>query len=199
MDLVQAAVSNHRDFFRTSSERRERHGGFELLLHPPIGVLPFPRSRRGADDVVARFRPLGLREVGCWSAAEDPVLATLLVARGFQWGWQPHWMGLDLARLPDEEPSWPIEGPGESYPDELPYRPFRPEPSRRIELTVRERGEVVGRVVLNPWRGVGSTSRGSTRSSSPATTPGGSRRPALCACCRTTRPTSSARASAASR
>lgn len=155
MDLVRAAVANHRDFFRQGSRRRERHGGFDFYVHGPVGVLPFPRSRRGADDVVARFRPLRLREVGCWSAAEDPALATLLVARGFQWGWQPHWLGLELARLPDEEPAWPVDGPAESYPDELPYRPFRPEPGRRVELTVRERGEVVGRVVLNPWRGVG--------------------------------------------
>jgi hypothetical protein len=26
-------------------------------------------------------------------------LAARLVARGFEWGWQPHWMAIDLAEL----------------------------------------------------------------------------------------------------
>jgi GNAT superfamily N-acetyltransferase len=155
VEIARAAVANHRAFFRRAAARVERIGGLELAVREPSGTLPFPRSRRGLDEAVRRIRRLRLREVGCWSRDEDPALGTLLVARGFQWGWQPHWLGLELARLPDEEPSWRIEGPAEAYPRELPYRPHRAEPRAFVELTVRVRGAVVGRAVLNPWRGVG--------------------------------------------
>jgi hypothetical protein len=50
---------------------------------------------------VERIRELRLREASCWSLTPDPALGTRLATRGFGWGWQPHWMALDLAHLPD--------------------------------------------------------------------------------------------------
>jgi GNAT superfamily N-acetyltransferase len=43
--------------------------------------------------------------MSCWSLTEDHALGVRLLARGFEWGWEPWWMALDLARLPDEEPA----------------------------------------------------------------------------------------------
>ena len=51
-----------------------------------------------------------VNEIACWTetAPQPWDLGARLVARGFNWGWQPHWMGLDLERSDLEIPS--IEG-----------------------------------------------------------------------------------------
>jgi GNAT superfamily N-acetyltransferase len=46
--------------------------------------------------------------MSCWSLREDHALGVRLLARGFEWGWEPWWMALDLARLPDEAPAHPV-------------------------------------------------------------------------------------------
>jgi GNAT superfamily N-acetyltransferase len=67
------------------------------------GAIGFPRSAARLDDALRWARRRGLRGLGCWSLHPDTQLGVRLLARGFEWGWEPHWMGLDLARLPDEE------------------------------------------------------------------------------------------------
>jgi ribosomal protein S18 acetylase RimI-like enzyme len=102
-----------------------------------------------------RARELGLDRLSCWSLAEDPVLEELLVARGFEVGWQPHWMALALDPLPDEDHRHEV---GVYRPDpadrRLPYTSPRPDPVRTHHLAVRLDGSTVGHVVVNPWRGV---------------------------------------------
>ena len=60
---------------------------------------------RGSTRCSTGARRHGAGGVGCWVTGLEPAgeLAARLVARGFEWGWQPHWMALDLDRLPLEE------------------------------------------------------------------------------------------------
>ena len=53
------------------------------------------------DEAVRRDCGLRLREVGCWPLRDHAVLGTLLVARGFEYGWQPHRITLELRRAPE--------------------------------------------------------------------------------------------------
>jgi hypothetical protein len=101
---------------------------------------------------MARADELGLRPLSCWSVAEDRPLGTLLVARWFERGWQPHWMARDLADAP-EPPQPPatdtahdvVEAPGEQPPD-LPYASDRPYPPASRHLAAR-RPDLVSRPV----------------------------------------------------
>jgi GNAT superfamily N-acetyltransferase len=91
--------------------------------------------------------------MSCWSLAEDRALGALLVARGFEWGWQPHWMALDLTRLPNEEPAHAAVPTHGERPRDLPYAGSRPDPPAARHLAVVEHGRMVGNVAVNPWRG----------------------------------------------
>jgi len=42
---------------------------------------------------------------GVWSLRRDDRLGVRLVARGFDWGWRPHWMGVEI----DAKPPVPID------------------------------------------------------------------------------------------
>jgi hypothetical protein len=53
-----------------------------------------------------------LRSLSWWSLHPDTELGVRLLARGFAWGWEPHWMALDLARLPEEESPHPVAARG---------------------------------------------------------------------------------------
>src|SRR5919197_2395111 len=153
--LLQATAANHRAWFRRCAKVAgggvERVGGIDVIVADGTGTIAFPRRRsREALDAAVR---LGLRSMACWSLADDRVLRARLVARGFECGWQPHWMALDLARLPGGEPGHAIvEGHGEE-PHDLPYASSRPHPPAARRLAVVERGRTVGRVIVNPWRG----------------------------------------------
>ncbi len=141
--LLRATAANHRAWFRRAADSRiERPGGIELVVHGPEGALPFPvkRDRPAVAGAVQRADELELRTVSCWSLDEDKALGTLLIARGFEWGWQPWWMALELDRMPAEKP--------------------------RHRVHVRRRGSVhrlavrdgdgrrIGGVFVNPWRGI---------------------------------------------
>lgn len=162
--LLRATAANHRAWFRRCAATRngavEDVGGIALVAEPPWGTLPFPgaraRSPARLDAIMARVRELELTRVSCWSLGEDRVLGTLLIARGFEWGWEPHWMALDLERIPDEEDARHevvIVGRNGVGPRELPYWTPRADPARVTHLAVRDHTEIVGHVVVNPWRG----------------------------------------------
>ena len=106
------------------------------------------------DAVLARADALGLRMLGCMALHEDRTLGTLLVARGFEWGWAPHWMALDLARAPgDPTAAHTVVPAPDALPRDLPYAVGRrPAPARH--LAVLEGDRPVGHVVVHPWRGV---------------------------------------------
>ncbi len=154
--LLRAAASNHRSWFRRLARARggrvERAGGVDLIVGGADGTIAFPRSSR-VEPAVARIRALGLHEASCWSLRPDAVLGTRLVARGFGWGWQPHWMALDLAHLPDDPGEHRVTPRSGPIPRSVPYSDDI-DPPPAVHLVVRARGRVVGHVCVNPWRGV---------------------------------------------
>lgn len=123
-DLLRAVAANHRRFLgggacaAGGALHRERGltwthtpgargagGGEAAILFPRLD--PEDAGRR--LDALLRFcreQSPALRSVSCWSLlpAQPPDLGALLTARGFEWGWQPHWMWLDLAQMPDDLP-----------------------------------------------------------------------------------------------
>ncbi|HEY3281713.1 MAG TPA: GNAT family N-acetyltransferase [Armatimonadota bacterium] len=109
--LVRAAARSHQLWFA----RRAAVAGGQVRqadgapwTHTPGQVsevfLAFPSLReesasRVLDELVDRWRglrPLHQIAVWCEGAGEPWDLGARLLARGFQWGWQPHWMALDL-------------------------------------------------------------------------------------------------------
>lgn len=78
--------------------------------HEPEVTIAFSRwtgreAGKGLDRILSACRRIqGLRQVACWSVLEQPSppeLGAILAARGFEWGWRPHWMWLHLHRLSD--------------------------------------------------------------------------------------------------
>ena len=68
---------------------------------------------------------------------------------GMRW----HWDGLDLARLPDEEPAYPVLAARGRYLREPPYASVRPFPPAARIWGSSSRAAPAGHVVVNPWRG----------------------------------------------
>lgn len=111
--LVRAAACNHGSWFRATAAvtggRAMRTRGLRWVAPPPGGeaMLPFPRraSRPALDAMLAWCRGHDVAGIGCWSTGLEPTtrLAARLVARGFEWGWQAHWMAIELAALPLDE------------------------------------------------------------------------------------------------
>jgi hypothetical protein len=185
--LVRAAAANHRAWFRRGAAvaggAAERVGGLDLVVAGRDGTIAFPRPgqsrtrlRERLDGVMARADELGLRALSCWSVAEDRPLGTLLVARGFEWGWQPHWMVRDLADAP-EPPQPPATDPAHDVV-EVPASNRPTCPFRRICRIPRPPGISPSSTTAavpsaTSWSTRGAASPGSTTwASSP---PGGAR------------------------
>jgi GNAT superfamily N-acetyltransferase len=159
--LLRATAANHLAWFRrraaVAGGEVDRSDGFDLVIDSGAGTIAFPRpsarSRGPLDNLMGRARRLGLVTMSCWSLQEDRKLGTLLMARGFEWGWQPHWMALDLARLPDVEPEHAVVRARGGDSPGLPYATSMPDPPAARRLVVRTDGQTVGHAVVNPWRG----------------------------------------------
>jgi GNAT superfamily N-acetyltransferase len=156
--LLRATAANHRAWFRrraaVAGGRVERLDGLEVVVDGSDGTIAFPRTRARLRERLDAALRLGLRAMSCWALADDPVLGTLLAARGFEWGWQPHWMALELARLPDEQPAHAVVPARGGYPRGLPYAGALPDPPAARHLAVEADGQTVGHVIVNPWRRV---------------------------------------------
>ena len=163
--LRRAAAANHRAFFRRYAKLHgggvERFAGLDLILAARDATLAFPSVRshlgRRLDEVIGRARSLGIQRMSCWALDEDRVLGALLLARGFEWGWQPHWMGRRLARIAAPEIDYEVVRfkPGPALPQRgLPYAERHSDPRQVHHLAVREDGVTVGHAIVNPWRGV---------------------------------------------
>ena len=112
VELIRAAARNHWSWMARGAQAaggevvRER--GLRWIAPPAGGeaALPFPAapSRPALDRMLAGCRARGARGVACWASGLEPTgeLAARLVARGFEWGWQPHWMVIDLAHAPSD-------------------------------------------------------------------------------------------------
>jgi ribosomal protein S18 acetylase RimI-like enzyme len=106
--LTRAIAANHRAWIRRGAEEIGRFGGIDVIVSGRHGTLAFPRSRARLDEALRWARERGVRGMSCWSLHADQDLGVRLLARGFEWGWEPHWMALDLSRLPDEELAHPV-------------------------------------------------------------------------------------------
>ena len=96
---------------------------------------------------------------GIWSLGRNDELGVRLVARGYEWGWRPHWMGVDSGKGGDGT------GGGEQFHRRRARRaPVRQDPPltamrassppEAIHLGVRLREKVIGQVVILPLDGV---------------------------------------------
>lgn len=108
--LEQAAADNHIELFRLNalSEGGEvqNREGLIYTFDGKGGNIGFPMlndDNAGAslDEVMNYYRQHSAKGVGCWSL-EPPQPSDLglrLLARGFQLGWQPCWMAMDLDHI----------------------------------------------------------------------------------------------------
>ena len=177
-ERITAAARNHQRWFSAMTqagggEVRRENG--VLYTGPNGGDIAFPQmmaQTAGAtlDRILAyyrHYRPADGtgRSVGVWAVTPTRPrdLGSRLMARGFEWGWRPHWMGLNLHEiradfpLPenlhiavDDAADWDVE--------ELPY--FSPEDAAKFRkvAAVRPRriwhfgawlnGVVVGHSIL---------------------------------------------------
>jgi ribosomal protein S18 acetylase RimI-like enzyme len=159
--LLRATAANHRAWFRrcaaVAGGHVERVAGLELVVTGQAATMPFPAAgqglRRRLDELMRDADERGVRAIGCWALDEDRRLGTVLLARGFEWGWQPHWMALDLRRLPDEPLEHDVAPAERDGASDLPYGEPGPVHRATAHLAVRDDGRTVGHVALNPWRG----------------------------------------------
>ena len=103
----QLGAANHVSFFAAQAEHAEPRFGGTLAWTKGGGatvgftdeVVADPDGARAfADETLARVRAAGAETLGWWSLVPEAVgvLGPILLARGFDWGWRPNWMVLDV-------------------------------------------------------------------------------------------------------
>jgi predicted N-acetyltransferase YhbS len=115
--LEQAAAVNHRELFRLNAlsgdgDIQERNGltwiyeGKDRNAMIPFPSLSGEQAGPLLDEMMAWFRKHPPGKAGCWSLAppQPADLGIKLLARGFQPGWQPNWMALDLDTIKTDHP-----------------------------------------------------------------------------------------------
>jgi len=118
--LEQAAADNHRELFCLNAVCQGGEvcmkGGLTWIWAGPDSTLmiAFPslaEKNAGAllDEMMAWCRAHPSKGAGCWSfdPPQPADLGIRLLARGFQPGWQPCWMALDLEAMITGHPSPP--------------------------------------------------------------------------------------------
>lgn len=117
--LERAVAENHCEFFALKAigsggeVHREQNVTWTFAGPQGDSMILFPRfTRKEAGtriDAMVRYYLDRKSEdlVGCWSLAppSPPDLEIRLLARGFQLGWQPCWMSLDMEKHPPEAPA----------------------------------------------------------------------------------------------
>ena len=167
--LLRAVADNHRQCFAYNARRAggaiHRQNGLTWTEAPgaegQVEIL-FPHLSPAAasaelDRLLAYCRERRpLRSVSCWTLLPSrPLdLGARLVARGFEWGWQPHWMACDLSTIPDDTGRHEVVQAEGDVPNDLPYASAGPLPRAAHQLVVLAGGRPVGHVAVNPWRGV---------------------------------------------
>lgn len=115
--LQELGAANHQSFFAVHAESaggtvRRAYGGTVAYRPAGAALVAFPcvpeeETSDVADELLALFRSEGpFTEVGWWLLDERyvPVWGPRLLARGFDWGWRPNWMALDVASLVEDHP-----------------------------------------------------------------------------------------------
>jgi GNAT superfamily N-acetyltransferase len=140
---------NHRSWFGRDRECAE-FDGVTVFVGGGDAVLAFPSRAGDLVGAVQFARESGAREVGCWALAPDEALGARLTALGFQDGWEPQWMGMDVAESLGE-PACPVSETTECAP-ELPYSSLAHESVLGGDVhhfVVGDEVSVVGHAVLN--------------------------------------------------
>ena len=95
-ELVAAAVAGHRSWVARGARAHDEPGVLWTVAAHRLDVA-FPDLAPGdagtrLDAILAAGREAGVSEMACWSVLPTPTehLSALLVARGFEIGWQPH-------------------------------------------------------------------------------------------------------------
>ncbi len=177
--LQWAAALNHKELFRLGAlcaggEVREADGvtwtyaglkGDSMIAFPTLAEEPAGAQLDEITGYYLRHPPKGL--VGCWSL--DPPqpqdLGVRLLARGFQPGWRPSWMALDLDHVQTAHPrpeGLQVEADGdggESFPHSMRHLPYIQvdEPCARPELGERYRDRVRRFVAMLDGKVVGQS------------------------------------------
>ncbi|GEM_PF-287149 len=111
--LIQAAAANHTEWFignaiALNGEVNETNGVIWTATVREV-TIAFPRldaetAGETLDTIVAECFRRKVEKASCWSLSPTRPrdLGARLAARGFEWGWRPHWMALDLHTLPDD-------------------------------------------------------------------------------------------------
>jgi GNAT superfamily N-acetyltransferase len=116
--LERAAAINHTSLFKQEAETLGggylTKGDLSWTSGTPYSpsMVPFPAlepEQAGAmlDELISFYLKQPPKGAGCWSL-DPPCPADLgarLLARGFQPGWRPRWMGLDLHRVQTDHPA----------------------------------------------------------------------------------------------
>lgn len=109
--LIDSAAANHAAWFAANAlaeggGSRETNG-VSWTSSPTGFTIIFPRlaaenASETLDEIMTGQFGKGLRGGSCWALTptEPTDLGGRIAARGFEWGWQPHWMALDLNRVP---------------------------------------------------------------------------------------------------
>jgi len=173
--LVRAVAANHRDWFlagaRVMGAEVFRERGVIWMAGAGEVIIAFPRLDSASasatlDRIVQACRERRPRAVSCWARTptQPRDLGARLVARGFEWGWQPHWMALDLNRINADIPvpdglSIEVDDRSEWDMDDLPYYKreaatafqahARALPRRTWHFAARLDGRVVGHSLLH--------------------------------------------------
>ena len=171
---IRASAENHTDCFVTNAlaaggeVRREQ--AMLWTWTPDEAIIPFPHESGAAlDTVIAECRQRKPRCVACWSQmpSRPRDLGAKLAARGFEWGWKPHWMSLDLSQFRDDFPvpdglRIAVDNDADWDVDDLPYYTRRAGSAPNGYSTVRENrwhfgawleGKLVGHCILHVTTG----------------------------------------------
>jgi GNAT superfamily N-acetyltransferase len=101
-ELLRSAVVCHIAWLSRGATTRHREPDARWVVRKHDASLLFPRLAdrevgRVIDDFVAAAADAGVDSAACWSLlpARPPTLGDELLARGFETGWQPHWMAVE--------------------------------------------------------------------------------------------------------
>jgi GNAT superfamily N-acetyltransferase len=116
--LERAAAFNHQELFNVEAGMLggdiHSSGGLSWTMAGMAGgsMIPFPvlseeNAGKELDRLINSYLKHPPKGAGCWSLdPPQPIdLGVRLLARGFQPGWRPCWMGLDLQRMQTEYPA----------------------------------------------------------------------------------------------
>lgn len=113
--LLYAVKANHESWFRetvlTDGGKLRETDGICWLTSSRNAIVPFPqfpegRAGNALDMLLAECRAQKTEQIALWSLTSvvPPDLDTVLAARGFELGWEPYWMGLELRELKTDCP-----------------------------------------------------------------------------------------------